>query len=140
MPRRTRDELIKLLCKNDQHLPRFKFLLEFVEKQLKIVSHPLMNVVSGSQKTNESKPKNNESSYYEHKMLKNVDSKIQTPVKSYTQSTTTNRCLVIGCTQHESHPLWACTNFCCSKSKRKMEYCKKAELLLQMSQSRTLPS
>ena len=44
MPRRTRDELVKQLCKANQHLPNFEFLLKFVEKQLKLVLHPLMHI------------------------------------------------------------------------------------------------
>ena len=48
LPRRTRDELVKILCETDQHLPKYEFLIEFVERQLKLVSYPLMNIVSGA--------------------------------------------------------------------------------------------
>ena len=54
MPRRTRDELVKQLCEANQHLPNFEFLLEFAEKQLKLVLHPLMHIATSS-KENEFK-------------------------------------------------------------------------------------
>ena len=42
LPKRTRDKLVEVLCKSNQHSPKFQFLLEFVQEQLKLVSHPLM--------------------------------------------------------------------------------------------------
>ena len=57
MPRQTRDELVKQFCEANQHLPNFEFLLEFAEKQLKLVLHLLMHIATCSQE-NESKPRN----------------------------------------------------------------------------------
>ena len=50
LPKRTRDKLVKVLCKSNQHLPKFQFLLEFVQKQLKLVSHLLMHINTDAQK------------------------------------------------------------------------------------------
>ena len=114
MPRRTRDELVKILCETNQHLPKFEFLLDFVERQLKIVSHPLMNIVAGAHTQVEPRSKDTDHSR-RARMPKPVMQRDQSAVKSYAQSTGTgtmsNKCPVIGCTQSESHPLWACSKF-----------------------------
>ena len=49
MPERSRDELVKILCTSDQHLPSFTLLLQFIEKQLKLVSHPVANILPVSE-------------------------------------------------------------------------------------------
>ena len=52
LPKRSRDELAKRLCQVNEHLPDFEYLLKFVEGQLRLVSHPVMNIVKDS-KSNE---------------------------------------------------------------------------------------
>ena len=48
LPKRSQDELAKRLCQVNEHLPDFEFLLKFVEGQLRLVSHAVMNIVKDS--------------------------------------------------------------------------------------------
>ena len=42
LPKPTRDKLAESLCDSNIIMPSFDYLLKFVENQLKLVSHPLM--------------------------------------------------------------------------------------------------
>ena len=51
LPKRTRDKLTEHLGKSNQHLPDFEGLLRFVEEQLKLISHLIMNIVNQTPET-----------------------------------------------------------------------------------------
>ena len=42
LPKRTKDKFTEILCNACIVMPSFDYLLRFVEKQLKLISHPLM--------------------------------------------------------------------------------------------------
>ena len=107
MPKRSRDELVKILCTSDQHLPSFQFLLEFVEKQLKLVSHPIANIVPMSEtKSSESNRK------FLQSATKNSTGRDSAHVRAFAQEiSNVEKCPVIGCSQAGHHALWCCSKF-----------------------------
>ena len=110
LPKRTRDELVKVLCESNQHLPKFQFLLEFAKKQLKLVSHPLMHIITNAQ-SYAARPKD-AGSVRKGKVSKSAAQSGKTAVKSYfAQNTTSSKCLVVGCDKFAPHALWDCAKF-----------------------------
>ena len=110
LPKCTRDEMVKVLCKSNQHLPKFQFLLEFVQKHLKLVSHLLMHIITDAQ-SYAARPKDAESGRKE-KVSKSAGQSGKTAVKSYfAQNMTSSKCLVVGYDKFAPHALWDYAKF-----------------------------
>ena len=52
LPKRTRDKLVEILCEQNLHMPSFDFMLDFVAKQLDMVSHPIMRMEADNRQRN----------------------------------------------------------------------------------------
>ena len=109
LPKRTRHELAKMLCDSNELLPDFEALRKFIEKQLKLVSHPVMRI---NPKGTESKAKDELT--WKTDFHKTIGRKESHAVKSYSQNVTTYksfRCPIVGCLQKDSHALWGCIKY-----------------------------
>ena len=109
LPKRTRDELAKLLCDSNEHLPDFDQLLKFVERQLKLVSHPVMNIVPKN-----SEPRAKDDFSYRASSYKTPARRELNAVRLHNQNVTSSRpfkCPVVGCGRNESHSLWNCGKY-----------------------------
>ena len=109
LPKRTRDELAKLLCDSNEHLPDFDQLLKFVERQRKLVSHPVMNLVPKN-----SEPRAKDDFSYRASSYKAPARRELNAVRLHNQNVTSSRpfkCPVVGCGRNESHSLWNCGKY-----------------------------
>ena len=109
LPKRTRDELAKLLFDSNEHLPDFDQLLKFVERQLKLVSHPVMNIVPKN-----SEPRAKDDFSYRASSYKAPARRELNAVRLHNQNVTSSRpfkCPVVGCGRNESHSLWNCGKY-----------------------------
>ena len=102
LPKRTKDKLAEILCNACIVMRRFDYLLCFVEKQLKLISHPLMQ-----------NDINNVKSKYDFNQT-NAEKKRpakQFLVKTYAQNSNVFLCLVPECEFKNVHALWRCDKF-----------------------------
>ena len=106
LPKRSRDELAKRLCQVNEHLPDFEFLLKFVEGQLRLVSHPVMNIVKDS-KSNDTNLdwKSKTERFF---VIKDINAVI-TNARSHMHNVGDSRamkCVVLGCSSTSNHHFW----------------------------------
>ena len=106
LPKRTRDKFVEVLCKSNQHLPKFQFLLEFVQEQLKLVSHPLMQ-----DNTFDAYSKTVKSNRMKYGTKRTTNKSNQVEINAYSQRVDLSTCVVIGCNKKCAHQLWACDKF-----------------------------
>ena len=103
LPKTTREKLAQKLCEEGQSLPKFSYLLDFVESQLDLVSHPLVQYEQSCAKVkrNEAVPGYKSVKY----------SKVSTITTNMQHTNEFNNCPVAGCSQKQPHNLWKCDKF-----------------------------
>ena len=106
LPKRTRDELTKLLCGAGIHIPEFTFVLKFTEAQLKLGSHPLMQDDEFGAYSRTVK-----STRIKYGTKKSTNKSNQVEINAYTQKVDLSTCVVIECYKKCAHQLWACDKF-----------------------------
>ena len=102
LPKRTKDKLAEILCNACIVMPSFDYLLCFVEKQLKLISHPLMqNDISNVKSKYDFNQTNAEKKRPAKQFL----------VKTYAQNSNVFLCPVPDCEFKNVHALWRCDKF-----------------------------
>ena len=102
LPKRTKDKLAEILCNACIVMPSFDYLLCFVEKQLKLISHPLMqNDISNIKSKYDFNQTNAEKKRPAKQFL----------VKTYAQNSNVFLCPVPECEFKNVHALWRCDKF-----------------------------
>ena len=102
LPKRTKDKLAEILCNACIVMPSFDYLLRFVEKQLKLISHPLMQIDLSNVK---SKYDFNQTNAEKKRPAK------QFLLKTYAQNSNVFLCPVPECEFKNVHALWRCDTF-----------------------------
>ena len=102
LPKRTIDKLAEVLCNACIVMPSFDYLLRFVEKQLTLISHPLMQSEMSNVKSKYVFNQTNAEKKYSAK---------QFLVKTHTQKSNVILCPVPECDVKIVHALWKCDKF-----------------------------
>ena len=102
LPKCTKDKLAEILCNACIVMPSFDYLLRFVEKQLKLILHPLMqNDISNVKSKYDLNQTNAEKKRPAKQFL----------VKTYAQNSNIFLCPVPECEFKNVHALWRCDKF-----------------------------
>ena len=111
LPKRTRDRLAEILCEKDLHMPSFNVLLQFVGKQLDLVSHPVMRLeMSERPKKSDKNDVANSCKRVNHDVVKSYNFE-NSKVRTYTNRVNAFVCPVIGCKDENNHSLWKCAKY-----------------------------
>lgn len=131
LPKRTKDKLAEILCNACIVMPSFDYLLCFVEKQLKLIAHPLMQT-----DVSNVKPKYdfNQTSAEKKRPAK------QFFVKTYAQNSSAFLCPVSECDVKNVHALWRCDKFRELNLKDKWSVAKKSKCCFKCLNSGHLQS